>query len=63
MTESQDLVRLGIHEIDREINVRLTFGHPYANKELESKRRSAILWLRECSKRGWCLDRRERGCP
>ena len=56
---TQDLNRVGIYEIDVAIKERLTFGHPYSNRALESKRRSAILWLRYCSARGWCLDGRQ----
>jgi hypothetical protein len=56
MTESADIERIGIWAIDQAIKQRIAFGHPYANRELESKRRSAILYLRS-TERGWVCDR------
>lgn len=44
-------------DINRVLYERLRWGKPYRNEELETKRRSAILWLRHCSKRGWCVDK------
>jgi hypothetical protein len=29
----------------------------YRNDSLESKRRSAVLYLRNCSKKGWIIDK------
>jgi hypothetical protein len=46
----------GIWETDRQLIVRKLFGRGYDNRDLESKRRSAILWLRYCSGRGWAWD-------
>jgi len=46
-----------IADIDRILHDRCIWGRGYPSNTLESKRRSAILWLRNCSKRGWVLDR------
>ena len=44
-------------DIQRVIAQRSIWGKGFSDASLESKRRSAILWLRGCSKRGWVLDR------
>ena len=46
---------IGLYEVDKELQARKVFGNPYRNKELERKRRSAILWLMNCSRVGWWL--------
>lgn len=46
-----------IADIHRVLVDRVHWGRGYNNWALESKRRSAILWLRYMSKGGWCLDR------
>ena len=44
--------------LSRGLSIRAEFpGKQWADKGMESKRRSAILWLRNCSKRGWARDR------
>jgi hypothetical protein len=48
---------IGLHHIDQELAARQRFGQPYKNKELEAKRRTAVLYLRHCSKVGWWMDR------
>ena len=44
-------------DVDRVIYQRSIWGKSYKDRNLESKRRSAIIWLRECSSRGWWLDK------
>jgi hypothetical protein len=44
-------------DIDRVLYERSIWGKGYNSIALEAKRRSAILWLRYKSKRGWCLDK------
>jgi hypothetical protein len=44
-------------DIDRVLYERSVWGKGYNSMALEAKRRSAILWLRLKSKRGWCLDK------
>lgn len=44
-------------DIERVIFQRSIWGRGFNNMSLESKRRSAILWLRNASKKGWVLDR------
>ena len=44
-------------DVERVIFQRGLWGRSYRDPSLESKRRSAILWLRNCSKRGWCVDK------
>ena len=44
-------------DIDRILFQRSIWGRGYSAVTLETKRRSAILWLRGCSKRGWVMDR------
>ena len=46
-----------ISDIQRVIFQRSIWGTGFRNADLESKRRSAILYLRGVSKRGWVLDR------
>jgi hypothetical protein len=46
-----------IQDIERVIQSRAKWGKEYRDLSLESKRRSAILYLRNCSKRGWVIDR------
>lgn len=46
-----------IADIDRVLFDRSIWGRGYNNWVLEAKRRSAIIWLRYCSKRGWCVDK------
>lgn len=43
--------------IERALFQRSIWGRGYRSLPLESKRRSAILWLRGCSKHGWLRDR------
>ena len=45
-----------IADIDRILRDRSLWGRGYNNMLLESKRRSAILWLRLRSKKGWVMD-------
>ena len=60
MTESADIERIGIWEIDEQIRERLLYGRPYSNERLEAKRRQAILYLRYNSSRGYVLDQGKR---
>jgi hypothetical protein len=46
-----------IQDIERVIQSRAKWGKEYRDLSLESKRRSAIIWLRNCSSRGWVIDR------
>lgn len=46
----------GLFELDQELLARARFGRGYRNKQLETKRRSAILWLRYKSSVGWWMD-------
>ena len=46
-----------IQDIDRVLKDRSIWGRPYKDINMESKRRSAIIYLRRKSKRGWVLDR------
>jgi hypothetical protein len=48
MIELSDVVRV--------LQDRATWGTGYRNMNLESKRRSAILWLRNCSRKGWIAE-------
>ena len=43
-------------DIDRVLRDRSIWGAPYRNRDLENKRRSAIIWLRQRSAKGWILD-------
>lgn len=43
-------------DIDRVLYDRSVWQRGYSNWSLETKRRSAILWLRYKSKRGWLVD-------
>ena len=36
---------IGLFAVDKELQARRIFGQPYRNRELERKRRSAILYL------------------
>lgn len=51
-----------IPDVERVIFQRSIWGRGYSGMALESKRRSAILFLRHCSKRGWVLDRVAKRC-
>jgi hypothetical protein len=57
MTEYADIHRIGYWEVDRELHARQRFGQPYRNRLLESKRRSAILYLKYRSACGWWMDK------
>lgn len=46
-----------IVDVERVLKDRFIWGLPYRNDELESKRRSAILYLRYKSRCGWIIDR------
>ena len=57
MTQIEDVLRAIPHVVSA-IEERKKWGIPYRDCSLESKRRSAILWLRsDKSKRGWVRDR------
>ena len=57
MTQIEDVLRSIPHVISA-LEERETWGIEYRDRSLESKRRSAILWLRsDKSKRGWVRDR------
>ena len=57
MTQIEDVLR-AIPHIVIAVDERQTWGIEYRDPSLESKRRSAILWLRsDKSKRGWVRDR------
>lgn len=43
-------------DIERVLKQRSIWRTGYRNEELESKRRSAIIWLRNRSTRGWLAD-------
>lgn len=46
-----------IQDIQRIFQQRVIWQIGYKNVELETKRRSAIIWLRHCSRKGWVVDR------
>lgn len=46
-----------IQDVERVMQDRAKWAHGYRNAELESKRRSAVLWLRNCSAKGWICDK------
>ena len=57
MTQIEDVLRAIPHVVSA-IEERRTWGTEYRDPSLESKRRTAILWLRSGkSKRGWVRDR------
>ena len=57
MTQIEDILRAMPHVVIA-IEERKIWGVEYRDPSLESKRRSAILWLRsDKSKRGWVRDR------
>ena len=57
MTQIEDVLRAIPHVVSA-IEERANWGIEYRDQSLESKRRSAILWLRsDKSKRGWVRDR------
>ena len=40
----------------KELQARAVYGRVYNSPSMEEKRRAAIAWLREHSKRGYCVD-------
>ena len=56
MTQIEDVLRAIPHVVSA-IEERETWGIGYRDRPLESKRRSAILWMRNNSKTGWVKDR------
>ena len=57
MTQIEDVLRAIPHVVSA-IEERETWGVGYRDRPLESKRRSAILWMRsDKSTTGWVKDR------